>query len=55
MLFTSFEKYIKKVKGAIHVGGHEGQERDWYRKHGFSPVIWFEPNNGLYQRLQKEY
>jgi len=53
MLFDSFEKHIKFVKGAIHVGGHEGQERDWYRKHSFSPVIWFEPNKKLFQKLEK--
>jgi len=52
MLFTSFDTHIKKVKGAIHVGGHEGQERTWYKKHGFSPVIWFEPNEVLYQMLE---
>ena len=53
MLFTKFEKHIKVIKGAIHVGGHEGQERDWYRKLGFSPVIWFEPNKTLFQRLKR--
>jgi FkbM family methyltransferase len=51
MLFTSFETYLKEKKGALHIGAHEGGERDWYVKQGFAPVIWFEPNKELFQRL----
>jgi len=53
MLITSLDKYIKVRKGAIHVGAHEGEERHWYRKMGFSPVIWFEPSKSVYERLVK--
>ena len=51
MLFTNFEKYLTKKKGAIHVGAHEGQERNWYIQQGFEKVVWFEPNKELFERL----
>jgi len=53
MLFTTFEKYLDKRKGAIHVGAHEGQERDWYKNQGFSSVIWFEPNSLIFEKLKQ--
>lgn len=53
MLIKNTADYIKKVKGAIHVGGHDGGERDWYKSLGFSPVIWFEPNIELFKRLKE--
>jgi FkbM family methyltransferase len=46
------EKYLDVKKGAIHVGAHEGQERDWYKEQGFARVLWFEPNTSLFERLQ---
>jgi FkbM family methyltransferase len=53
MLFTAFEKYLTTIKGAIHIGGHEGQEREWYKSMGFTKVIWFEPNVDIYRTLVK--
>jgi FkbM family methyltransferase len=53
MLFTNFEKYLKECRGAIHVGAHEGQERFWYVRKGFEKVLYFEPNNELFNRLVK--
>jgi FkbM family methyltransferase len=53
MLFTDFVKYITVRKGAIHVGAHEGQERTFYALRGFEPVMWFEPNKTLFDRLEK--
>lgn len=53
MLFNNFEKYLKRRKGAIHVGAHEGEERFWYVRQGFDNVIWFEPNITLFERLTK--
>ena len=52
MLFTDFEKYLKTVKGAIHVGAHTGGELDWYEIRGFTRVLWFEPNADLFSILQ---
>jgi len=51
MLFTNFENYLKEKRGALHVGAHEGGERDWYVKQRFTEVIWFEPNEDLFQKL----
>jgi len=53
MLFTTFDKYITTRKGVLHVGAHEGQERDWYLKQGFTRVIWFEPNTEVCRTLQR--
>jgi FkbM family methyltransferase len=44
-------KYIKRRKGAIHVGANTGGERDWYVKEGFIPVLWFEPNTDIFWKL----
>ena len=53
MLFTSFERFIKSRRGAIHVGANDGAERVWYIKQGFEKVLWFEPNEELFQKLIK--
>lgn len=53
MLFTNFTKYLRNKRGAIHVGAHEGRERNWYIQQGFDKVIWFEPNKEIFDRLQK--
>lgn len=53
MLINDLEVHIKAPKWAIHVGGHEGQERLWYDKAGFEGVIWFEPNKVLFKRLKE--
>jgi len=34
--------YLKKIKGVIHIGANEGQERDKYKKYSLS-VVWVEP------------
>lgn len=51
MLITDLDRHIKVRKGAIHVGGHTGEEAAWYQRLGFSPVVWFEPNPRLYRSL----
>ncbi len=53
MLFTNFTRFLKEKRGAIHVGAHEGCERNWYIQQGFNQVIWFEPNKEIFDRLQK--
>ena len=53
MLFTNFEKYLKECRGAIHIGAHIGEERNWYIQNGFTKVIWFEPNTSLFKRLEE--
>jgi FkbM family methyltransferase len=53
MLFTNFTRYLREKRGAIHVGAHDGRERNWYIQQGFNKVIWFEPNKEIFNRLQK--
>lgn len=53
MLFTTFDKYITDRRGVLHVGAHEGQERDWYASQGFTRVVWFEPNTEICRVLQR--
>lgn len=47
----NFEQHLKKCRGAIHVGAHNGGERDWYINKGFKQVIWFEPNIQVFEEL----
>jgi FkbM family methyltransferase len=52
MLFKTFEKYLKERRGALHVGANTGAEKDWYVSQGFSPVLWFEPNKEIFEKLE---
>jgi FkbM family methyltransferase len=42
---------IKEKRGAIHVGGHDGEERDFYKQ--FGQTRYFEPNRELFMRLRE--
>lgn len=35
-------KYDLTVNGVLHVGAHYGEEKDIYKKLGYSPVFWIE-------------
>lgn len=39
-------------RGVIHVGAHEGQEREHYDKAGLRRQIWLEPQPAIFQRLR---
>jgi len=52
MLDTDFEKYVKEIRGVLHVGANTGQELDWYVNKKVSRVIWFEPHNKSFAILQ---
>jgi FkbM family methyltransferase len=55
MLLTDIQRYFQIKKGAIHIGAHDGEggkEMEWYKAMGFSPVLWFEPNRGVFKRLE---
>ncbi len=52
MLIKNVGKFINKRRGAIHVGGCIGEERDWYERMNFERVIWFEPNRDLFPQLK---
>ena len=43
--------YLRKVRGVIHVGASEGQERDLYAAFGLN-VIWIEPIPEVFQVLR---
>lgn len=46
------DRYLKKVKGVIHVGANTGQEIELYEKYKL-PVIWIEPIPEVFQVLKK--
>ena len=41
----------KAFRGCVHVGAFVGCEREIYRRHGISPVAWFEADPATYARL----
>lgn len=43
--------FLKSVKGLIHIGANEGQERAKYAEHDLS-VVWIEPIPEIFQKLQ---
>ena len=52
MLINRLGEHLPNVKGAIHVGAHEGEERGWYKDMKFTQVYWFEPNKIPFQVLK---
>jgi len=42
---------ILPIKGVIHIGAYVGCERDEYRDHGITRVVWFEANPQTYKSL----
>jgi len=45
------DRFLKKIKGVVHVGANTGQEIKTYEKHGLS-VIWIEPIPDIFEKLQ---
>lgn len=43
---------LEELKGIIHIGASEGQERDLYKKHSLN-VLWIEPIPSVYKNLQR--
>lgn len=44
-------RFLKKIKGVIHVGANTGQEIALYAKNGLS-VVWIEPIPNIFEKLQ---
>ena len=38
------QHFNKPLKGAVHIGAHEGQEKKYYDHFGISPIIWIDAN-----------
>lgn len=45
------DRFLKKVKGIIHVGANTGQEMELYAKYKL-PVVWIEPIPEVFETLQ---
>ena len=50
-MLMDISSYLKERRGAIHVGGHDGEEREFYST--FNRAVYFEPNPELYVRLAR--
>ena len=54
---TSIEQLLRKIleqekiESLIHVGGHRGEEVDFYKSYGLSRVIYFEPIKQFYLEI----
>jgi len=46
-------KYKFTPNGVLHIGAHEGQERDAYNKICDGNIVWIEGNPTIYKRLLK--
>jgi len=46
------EKYNLDIKGIIHVGAHFGGEVEHYMAHGIRDIVFFEPLEFNYEKLQ---
>ena len=43
--------FLQESKGILHIGGHSGQEAEYYSRFSF-PVIWIEGNPNIYPELK---
>jgi len=48
-----FDSFLKEVKGVIHIGANEGQEREHYKKYGLQKVLWIEADPEAFKKLKK--
>ncbi len=46
------DRFLKKVKGVIHVGANTGQEMELYAKYKL-PVVWIEPIPEVFETLKQ--
>ena len=46
------DRFLKKLRGVIHVGANSGQERDKYERLGLN-VLWIEPIPEVFELLQE--
>lgn len=54
MEITELQEFFNThLKGAIHIGAHHGQEKEWYTKNNISPIIWIDANIEYYDILKK--
>src|SRR5690349_13607521 len=47
---NEFDDFLKKCRGVVHVGAHDGGERHVYAKYGLK-VVWIEPIPEVYRQL----
>lgn len=45
-------KYAIKPSGVVHIGSNVGEERIYYARHGFTPVIWVEALPSVFEKLK---
>lgn len=48
------EKYNFNIEGAIHIGGHWGEEHDLYKKMNVENIIYFEPLSTNFENLERK-
>ncbi len=56
MLITDLKKhFVKPLKGAIHIGAHHGQEKNWYNENNINPIVWIDANPQYEIGLKSQY
>jgi FkbM family methyltransferase len=50
--YETEHSYLRKIRGLIHVGANEGQERDFYAAFGLD-VLWMEPIPDVFAELKR--
>lgn len=51
-LETLYNKYNLKIKGIIHIGAHELEEKNVYNKLNIYDIIWIEGNQNIVNRFK---
>lgn len=56
MLITDLKKHFTHtLKGAIHIGAHYGQEKNWYNQNNINPIVWVDANPQYEMGLRTQF
>jgi FkbM family methyltransferase len=56
MLIKDLKQHFKTpLKGAIHIGAHHGQEKNWYDENNITPIVWIDANPEYENILKNRY
>jgi FkbM family methyltransferase len=55
MLITNLKSFFTtKIKGAVHIGAHHAEEKQWYTENNIEDVIWIDANPNYYQIIKEK-
>lgn len=55
MLITDLNKFFSlDIRGAIHIGAHHAEEKEWYTSNNIKNIIWIDANPTYYDIIKQK-